>query len=98
MIIYDKVPPYTLTSQELLEIKQILAKRDRYKNLVPYIDKITLEYKKTKYGTHKTLLAWVPGKPRPIPLPKSEIKSIYKQIKFKTHLMKTYRHNHTHGI
>ena len=75
MLIYDKVPPYTLTSQELLEIKQILAKRDRYKNLVPYIDKITLEYKKTKYGTHKTLLAWVPGKPRPIPLPKSEIKS-----------------------
>lgn len=75
MLIYDKVPPYTLTAQELLEIKQILAKRDRYKNLVPYIDRITLENYRTKHGTHKTLLAWSTGKPRPIPLPKSEIMS-----------------------
>ena len=75
MLIYDKVPPYTLTTAEVLEIKQILSKRDRYKNLVQYIDGITLEYYKTKHGAHKTLLAWSTGKPRPIPLPKSEIMS-----------------------
>lgn len=58
-----------------MEIKQILSRRERYKNLVPYIDKITLNYHKTKHGTHKTLLAWSRGKPRPIPLPKAEIMS-----------------------
>ncbi len=75
MLIYNKVPPYTLTTEELLEIKQILSRRERYKKLVPYIDWVTLEYYKTKYGTHKTLLAWSRDKPRPIPLPKSEITS-----------------------
>jgi hypothetical protein len=75
MLIYDKVPPYRLTRGEQDEIKRILLKRDRYKNLVPYIDCITLEYYRTKHGTHKTLLAWMTGKPRPIPLPKREIMS-----------------------
>ena len=75
MLIYDRVPPYTLTAAEVLEIKQILSRRDRYKKLVQYIDRITLEYYKTKHGTHKTLLAWSADKPRPIPLPKSEIMS-----------------------
>lgn len=75
MWIYDKAPPYRLTREEQHDVKQILLKRDRYKNLVPYIDYITLEYYRSAHGTHKTLLAWVVSKPRPIPLPKREIMS-----------------------
>lgn len=75
MLIYKKVPPYTLTNEELLEIKQRLLKRNRYKNLVPSIDYITLEYYKSQHGTHKTLMAWCRDKPGPIPLLKSEILS-----------------------
>lgn len=75
MLIYNKVPPYKLTPEEVLEIKQILSRRERYKNLVPHIDQITLENYRTRYRTTPTLLAWSKDKSRPIPLPKKEILS-----------------------
>lgn len=71
MDIYNRIPPYQLTLEEEYQVKLILLKRDRYKNLVPHIDYFTIDY----YGKHKMLLAWKNTKPKPIPIPKSEITS-----------------------
>lgn len=75
MFSYNKKPPYTLTLQELEDLKKVLLSKTRYKALVPHITKVTYEYHATRRGRYAMLLAWSNHHERPIPLPKSEVKS-----------------------